>query len=121
MVVLRVPVVLIYDFRYPKRPQRPSIMGTWTLSVRHYKFRALAVSACKSYSQGASAGFGTDGLMPEAPGFAANIILGLNQSRILYKVLLILNSIELTGDQVLPSTWRAGAAFVLRQRSSPPN
>ena len=28
---LRVQVVLIYGFRYPKRPQSPEIMGTWTL------------------------------------------------------------------------------------------
>ena len=108
MVLLRVPVVLIYDFRYLKRPQRPSILGTWTLRVQHYTFHAQYKRVCHTLK-----------MLRLVSGPMA--YAGINQSRILYKVLLILNSIAETGNQVLPSTWRAGAAFVLRQRSSPPN
>ena len=34
ILTLSVQVVLIYGLKYPKRPQSPEIMGTWTLRVR---------------------------------------------------------------------------------------
>ena len=59
---LRVQVVLIYGFRYPKRPQSPYIMGTWTLRATDRHLLRLQL-------------LGFTKLLTPLPGLGANALL----------------------------------------------